>query len=59
MFALAFAAMQRLSRRRRTATAVLAALDVFTRTCVALTEGQYLDMSFEQRARSAWTNICA
>jgi geranylgeranyl diphosphate synthase type I len=29
---------------------VLAALDVFTRTCVALTEGQYLDMSFEERA---------
>ncbi len=29
--------------------AVLAALDVFTRMCVALTEGQYLDMSFERR----------
>ncbi len=49
MFALAFAAIQRLSARGVTPTAVLAALDVFTRTCVALTEGQYLDMSFEQR----------
>jgi geranylgeranyl diphosphate synthase, type I len=49
MFALAFAAMQRLSTRGVPPTAVLAALDVFTRTCVALTEGQYMDMSFEQR----------
>jgi geranylgeranyl diphosphate synthase type I len=50
MFALAFAALQRLSGRNVPPAAVLAALDVFTRTCVALTEGQYLDMSFEQRA---------
>ena len=50
MFALAFAAMQRLSAYGVAPTAVLAALDVFTHTCVALTEGQYLDMSFEQRA---------
>jgi geranylgeranyl diphosphate synthase type I len=50
MFALAFAALQRLSQRNVPPGAVLAALDVFTRTCVALTEGQYLDMSFEQRA---------
>jgi geranylgeranyl diphosphate synthase type I len=50
MFALAFAAIQRLSGRGVPPTAVLAALDLFTRTCVALTEGQYLDMSFEQRA---------
>jgi geranylgeranyl diphosphate synthase type I len=50
MFALAFAAMQRLSRGGVAPEAVLAALDVFTQTCVALTEGQYLDMSFEQRA---------
>ncbi|MFN8469916.1 MAG: polyprenyl synthetase family protein, partial [Caldilineaceae bacterium] len=49
MFALAFAAMQRLSAHGVPPTAVLAALDVFTRTCIALTEGQYLDMSFEQR----------
>ncbi len=50
MFALAFAAMQRLSACDVPPAAVLATLDVFTRTCIALTEGQYLDMSFEQRA---------
>jgi geranylgeranyl diphosphate synthase type I len=49
MFALAFAAMQRLSSCGVAPPVVLAALDVFTRTCVALTEGQYLDMSFERR----------
>ena len=49
MFALAFAAMQRLSTCGVPPPAVLAALDVFTRTTIALTEGQYLDMSFEQR----------
>ncbi len=51
MFALAFAAMQRLAGRGVPAPALLAALDVFTRTCVALTEGQYLDMRFEQRSQ--------
>jgi geranylgeranyl diphosphate synthase type I len=51
MFALAFAAMQRLSGCGVPPAAVLAALEVFTRTCVALTEGQYLDMSFEQRSQ--------
>jgi geranylgeranyl diphosphate synthase type I len=49
MFALSYAALQRLSGEDVPPTAVLAALDVFTRTCVALTEGQYLDMSFERR----------
>jgi geranylgeranyl diphosphate synthase type I len=49
MFALAFAAVQRLARRGVPATTTLAALDVFTRTCVALTEGQHLDLGFEQR----------
>ncbi len=49
MFALAFAAMQRLSRRGVAPERTLAALGVFTETCVALTEGQHLDMSFEQR----------
>lgn len=49
MFALAFAAIQRLSSRGAPLAAVLAALEVFTATCVALTEGQYLDMSFERR----------
>src|SRR4029453_14127085 len=51
MFALAFSAIQRLSSCGVAPVAVLATLDVFTRTCIALTEGQYLDMSFEQRAR--------
>jgi geranylgeranyl diphosphate synthase, type I len=51
MFALAFAAMQRLSGCGVPPHAVLAALDVFTRTCVELTEGQFLDMSFEQRSQ--------
>ena len=50
MFALAFAAMQRLSSRGVPPAAVLAGLHVFTETCVALTEGQYQDMDFERRA---------
>jgi geranylgeranyl diphosphate synthase type I len=50
MFALAFAAMQRLNGRGVPPTVVLAALQVFTDTCVSLTEGQYLDISFEERA---------
>lgn len=49
MFALAFAAMQRLPARGVSAARTLAALEIFTETCVALTEGQHLDMSFEQR----------
>lgn len=48
MFALAFAAIQRLARRGVEAKTVLAALDRFTQTCIALTEGQHLDMRFEQ-----------
>jgi geranylgeranyl diphosphate synthase type I len=51
MFALAFAAMQRLPGRGVAPEITLAALRIFTETCVALTEGQYLDMSFEQRDR--------
>lgn len=50
MFALAYAAVQRLSGRGVPAAAVLAVLDRFTQTCLALTEGQYLDISFEGRA---------
>ncbi len=50
MFALAFAAMQRLTQRGVNSRATLVALDRFTQTCVALTEGQHLDMSFEARA---------
>lgn len=49
MFALAFAAVQRLTALGVSAERTLAALGVFTETCVALTEGQHLDMSFEQR----------
>ncbi len=49
MFALAFAAMQRLTARGVNAERTLAALSLFTETCVALTEGQHLDMGFEQR----------
>jgi len=49
MFALSFAAMQRLSGRGIPPAAVLRALGVFTDMCVALTEGQFLDMSFERR----------
>ena len=49
MFALAFAAMQRLSARGVAPERVLAALGIFTEMCEALTEGQHLDMSFEQR----------
>lgn len=49
LFALAFAAIQRLSRRGLAAETVMQTLDLFTQTCLSLTEGQYLDMSFEQR----------
>ncbi len=49
MFTLAFAALQRLRRRGVDDATTLAALDLFTRMCLALTEGQHLDMSFEAR----------
>ena len=49
MFALAFSAIQRLAQRGLNSRATLACLDRFTQTCLALTEGQYLDLSFEQR----------
>lgn len=50
MFALAFAAMQRLHDRGVAPETTLAALRIFTQTCVKLTEGQHLDIGFEQRA---------
>lgn len=50
MFALAFAAMQRLWRRGVSAEATLQALECFTQTCLELTEGQHLDLGFENRA---------
>lgn len=49
MFALAFVALRRLSTRGVGPETVLAALQLFTETCVALTEGQHLDLAFEQR----------
>ncbi len=51
MFALAFAAMQRLPVHGVAPETTLSALRIFTETCVALTEGQHLDMSFEQRSQ--------
>lgn len=50
LFALAFAAMQRLYERGLNADTTLAALRVFTQMAVDLTEGQHLDMRFEQRS---------
>ena len=49
MFTLAFAALQRLARRGVDPSTTLAALDIFTQTCLALTEGQHLDIGFESR----------
>jgi geranylgeranyl diphosphate synthase type I len=49
MFTLAFAAVQRLAQRGVNSKATLAVLEQFTRTCLALTEGQFLDLSFEER----------
>ncbi len=51
MFALAFAAMQRLPDRGVAPATTLAALKIFTATCLALTEGQHLDMRFEQQTQ--------
>lgn len=50
MFSLSHLAFQRLPGRGVPAEQALAALRVFDETCVALTEGQYLDMAFEGRA---------
>jgi len=47
MFALAYQAMQNLSRRGVDSKLVLEALNRFTQTCIELTQGQHLDMSFE------------
>ena len=49
MFAMAYGALQTLARRGVSAETTVAALDLFTQTCVALTEGQHLDMGFETR----------
>lgn len=49
MHALAFSALHRLPQRGVSADRTLAALGRLTQTCIALTEGQHLDMSFESR----------
>lgn len=49
MFSLAHLAFFRLARCGVSAERILAALHRFDETCLALTEGQYLDMSFEAR----------
>jgi geranylgeranyl diphosphate synthase type I len=49
MFTLAFAAVQRLTQRGLNSKSTLAVLSHFTQTCLTLTEGQYLDISFEER----------
>jgi geranylgeranyl diphosphate synthase, type I len=50
MFSLAHMAFYRLSERGVSPATALEALRVFDAMCVALTEGQYLDMDFETRA---------
>jgi geranylgeranyl diphosphate synthase, type I len=49
LFTLAFAAMQQVMRRGVPAATALSALQIFTQTALALTEGQYLDINFENR----------
>lgn len=49
MFSLAHAAFFRLEAQGVPSTTALAALRRFDEMCVALTEGQFLDMSFERR----------
>lgn len=49
MYALAFAAVQRLYDGGTQPETTLAALRLFTQACIDLTEGQHLDMSFETR----------
>jgi geranylgeranyl diphosphate synthase type I len=49
MFVIAHLAMLRLRHRDAPAPRVLDALQLFDDTCIRLTQGQYLDMSFESR----------
>ena len=51
MFALAHLAPHALAARGVPSDVALAALADFDRTCLRLTQGQYLDMAFEQRER--------
>jgi geranylgeranyl diphosphate synthase type I len=49
MFSLAHLAFSHLSQRGVPAATVLQAIHIFDETCVVLTEGQFLDLAFEQR----------
>jgi geranylgeranyl diphosphate synthase type I len=49
LYTIAYAALQQLARRGVSAQTTLAALGIFTDTCLALTEGQHIDMGFEVR----------
>jgi len=49
LFALAHLALQGLAEQGVSASRALTAFEVFDRACLALTEGQYLDLSFEER----------
>lgn len=49
MFALSFLTLGEVQRRGVPAAVVLRAQQIFAETCIALTEGQYLDMEFERR----------
>jgi len=49
LFALAHLAMQRLADRGVPPRRVLAAFEILDQACLALTEGQHLDLSFESR----------
>ena len=49
LFALAHLAMQRLADRELPPQRVLTAFEILDQACLALTEGQYLDLSFETR----------
>ena len=49
LFTMAHQAALRLSERGVPPTTTLAALSILDQTCLRLTQGQYLDMSFEER----------
>lgn len=49
MFVMAHLAVQNLTQRGVTAELALATLNALDSTCIALTQGQYLDMNFETR----------
>jgi geranylgeranyl diphosphate synthase type I len=58
MFSLAHLVFFRLLDRGVPPQTVLEALRIFDETCVALTEGQYLDISFEQRLDTTPADYC-